>query len=167
MNYLAYPLLALLLTYSVGPSGTKHVSEGVQKLFNTMKSHMATCPKEGSGLSFYECPSHLWPEIMQNFLPVVNSLEAWVRQRIGAGAAVWYYLAKYLRDQIVKYDPQALGKIRDEAVAWMLLNRYLKFEEQNRLNTLRCLASTLNALTGLELEQVSRLPYHGNSDLFG
>ena len=71
-----------------------------------------------------------------------------------------------LRDQIVKYAPQELGEIRDEAIAWALLNRYLKFEGKNRVDTLQCLASTLHALTDLELEQVSRLPYHGNSDLF-
>ena len=110
MNYLAYLLLALLLTCSVGPSGTEPVSERVQKLFNTMKSHMATCPKEGSRFSFYNCPSHLWPDIMQNFIPVVSSLQTWIRQRIGAGAAIWYYLAKHLGDQIVKYDPQDLVK---------------------------------------------------------
>ena len=166
MNYLAYLLLALLLTCSVGPSGTEPVSERVQKLFNTMKSHMATCPKEGKGFSLYKCPSHLWPEIMQNFIPVVSSLETWIRQRIGAGAVFWYHLAKYLKDQIVKYDPQELGKIRDEAIAWMLLNRYLKFEVGNYNDTFKCLAPTLNSLTDLELEQVSRLPYHGNSDLF-
>ena len=166
MNYLAYLLLALLLTCSVGPSGTKPVSERVQKLFNIMKSHVATCPKEGSGLSFYECPSHLWPEIMQNFIPMVSSLGTWIKQRIGAGAVLWYHLAKHLGDQIVKYDPQELGKIRDEAIAWTLLSRYLKFEGRDRSNIRHCLASTLNAVTDLELAQVSRLPYHGNSDLF-
>ena len=126
MNYLAYLLLALLFTCSVGPSGTKPVSERVQKLFNTMKYHMATCPKEGS-ISLYDCPSHLWPDIVQNFIPMVSSLKTWIRQRIGAGAAIWYYLAKDLRDQIAKYDPQELVKIRDETIAWTLLKRYLKF----------------------------------------
>ena len=101
MNYPAYLLLALLCTCSVGPSGTEPVSEGVQKLFNTMKSHMATCPKEGRGFSLYYCPSHVWPEIVQNFLPVVSRLQVWVKQRIGAGAAFWYYLANYIKDQIV------------------------------------------------------------------
>ena len=171
MNYSAYLLLALLFTYSVGPSGTEPVSEGVQKLFNIMKYHMATCPKEGSGFSLYECPSHLWPELVQNFIPLVSSLQVWIKQRIGAGAAIWYPLAKKLKCQIVKYDPQALGEIRDEVIAWTLLTRYLKFEKldlewRNHLNTRRCLASTLDALTDLELEQVSRLPYHRNSDLF-
>ena len=118
MNYLAYLLLALLLTCSVGPSGTEPVSEGAQNLFNIMKSHMATCPKEGKGARFYYCPSHLWPEIVQNFIPLVSSLGTWIKQRIGAGAAFWYLLAKHLGNQIVKYDPQEFGKIRDEAVAW-------------------------------------------------
>ena len=122
--------------------------------------------RKKGGFSFYECPSHLWPDIVQNFIPVVNSLETWIRQRIGAGAAFWYYLAKRLGDQIVKYDPQELGEIRDETIAWMLLNRYLRFEVRNYNGVFKCLASTLNALTDLELEQVSRLPYHGNSDLF-
>ena len=166
MNYLAYLLLALLLTCSVGPSGTKPVSERVQKLFNIMKSHMATCPKERNEFSFYKCPSHLWPEIVQNFIPLASSLGTWIKQRIGAGAAFWYHLANYLKDQMVQYDPQELGEIRDEAIAWMLLNRYLKFEERNCNDTFKCLAPTLNALTDLELDQVSRLPYHGNSDLF-
>ena len=130
MNYLAYLLLALLLTSSVGPSGTEPVSERVQKLFNIMKSHMATCPKEGRRFLFYKCPSHLWPEITQNFIPVVSSLEMWIRQRIGAGVALWYLLAKYLRDQIIKYDPQELGEIRDEVIAWTLLNRYLNYLER-------------------------------------
>ena len=165
MNYLAYLLLALLLTCSVGPSGTEPVSEGVQKLFNIMKSHVATYPKEDKGFRFYYCSSHLWPEIVQNFIPLVSSLGTWIKQRIGAGAAFWYLLAKRLGDQIVKYDPREFGKIRDEAVAWMLLNRYLDFSGRSR-DTRNCLASTLNALTDLELNQVSRLPYHGNSDLF-
>ena len=166
MNYLAYLLLALLLTCSVGPSDTEPVSERVQKLFNTMKYHVATCPKEGKGFSLYKCPSHLWPEIIQNFIPVVSSLQMWIRQRIGVGVVFWSCLVDYLEDQIVKYDPQELGKIRDEAIAWTLLNRYLNFEGQKRLTTRRCLTATLNALTDLELEQVSRLPYHGNTDLF-
>ena len=166
MNYLAYLLLALLLTCSVGPSDTEPVSEGVQKLFNTMKYHVATCPKGGSRLLLYECPSHLWPEIVQNFIPMVSSMGTWIKQRIGADAAIWYLLAKHLGDQILKYDPQELGEIRDEAVAWTLLNRYLGFEVSNYNDTIDCLAPTLNALTDLELNQVSRLPYHGNSDLF-
>ena len=165
MNYLVYLLLALLLTCSVGPSGTEPVSGKMQKLFNIMKYPMATCPKEGKGFSLYKCPSHLWPDIVQNFIPIVNSLGTWIKQRIGVDAAFWYYLANYLRDQIVKYDPQELGEIRDEAMAWMLLNRYLKFGT-GRMDTFKCLATTLNALTDLELEEVSRLPYHGNSDLF-
>ena len=165
MNYLAYLLLALPLTCSVGPSSTKPVSERVQKLFNTMKYHMATCPKEGNAFSLYYCPSHLWPEIVQNFIPLVSSLKAWIKQRIGAGAAFWSCLARDLGDQIVKYDPQELVRIRDEAIAWMLLNRYLDFPEDSD-DTLDCLTATLNSLTDLELEQVSRLPYHGNSDLF-
>ena len=171
MNYLTYLLLALLFTCSVGPSGTEPVSEGVQKLFNTMEYHIQTCPKEGRGSLFYKCSSHLWPDVVQNFIPVVSSLQMWVRQRIGAGAVFWSCLAKRFKGQIVKYDPQALGEIRDEVIAWTLLTRYLEFEEQdlewrNCSNTRRCLASTLNALTDLELAQVSRLPYHGNSDLF-
>ena len=166
MNYPAYLLLALLLTCSVGPSGTKPVSEGVQKLFNIIKSRMATCPKEESGFFFYYCPSHLWPEIVQNFIPLVSSLGTWIRKRLGADAAIWYYLAKRLKDQIVKYDPQELGEIRDEVMAWMLLTRYLRFKGWDHSNALRCLAPTLNAVTDLELAQVSRLPYHGNIDLF-
>ena len=166
MNYLAYLLLTLLLTCSVGPSGTEPVSEGLQKLFNTMKYHVATCPKERNEFLFYYCPSHLWPNVMQNFIPVVNSLEAWIKQRIGAGAAPWYHLAKYIKAQIVRYAPQALGQIRDELIAWMLLNRYLKFEARNYNGIFKCLASTLKSLTDTDLEQVSRLPYHGNSDLF-
>ena len=166
MNYLTYTLLALLLTCSVGPSSTEPVSGRVQKLFNIMKSHVATCPKEGKGFSLYKCPSHLWPEIMQNFIPVVSSLQMWIKQRIGAGAAPWYHLAKELRDQIVKYDPQELGEIRDETIAWMLLNRYLKFGVRNYWDTLQCLAPIMDSITDLELNQVSRLPYHGNSDLF-
>ena len=166
MNYLAYLLLALLLTYSVGPSGTKPVSEGVQKLFNTMKYHMATCPKGGSRFSLYEYPSHLWPDIVQNFIPMVSSLGRWIKQRIGAGAAVWYYLTKRLKGQIDKYDPQELGEIRDETIAWTLLTRYLKFEVRNYNGIFKCLKPVLNAVTDLELEHVSRLPYHGNNDLF-
>ena len=47
---------------------------------------------------------------MQNFIPMVNSMGTWIKQRIGAGAAIWYHLAHYLKDQIVKYDPQELVK---------------------------------------------------------
>ena len=94
MNYLAYLLLALLLTRSVGPSDTEPVSEGVQKLFNTMKYHVETYPKEGRRFLFYKCPSHLWPDIIQNFVPVVSSLGTWIKQRLGAGAAIWSCLAR-------------------------------------------------------------------------
>ena len=165
MNYLTYLLLALLFTCSVGPSGTEPVSERVQKLFNTMEYHVATCPKEGNEFSLYRCPSHLWPELLQNFIPMVSSLQMWIKQRIGAGAVFWDHLIMSLRGQIAKYDTQVLGKIRDEAIAWTLLNRYLDFPT-DKSDTFSCLASTLNALTDLELNQVSRLPYHGNSDLF-
>ena len=165
MNYLAYLLLTLLLTCSVGPSGTEPVSEGVQKLFNIMKYHVAPCPKEGSEVSLYKCPSHLWPEIVQNFAPVASSLGTWIKQRLGAGAVFWSCLARDLGDQIVKYDPQELVRIRDEAITWTLLNRYLNFPGDGS-DTFSCLASTLKSLTDLELAQVSRLPYHGNSDLF-
>ena len=165
MNYLAYLLLALLLTCFFGPSGTVPVSERVQKLFSIMKSHVAACPKEEGGLSFYECPSHVWPDIVQNFIPLVSSLGTWIKRRIGVGDVFWYYLVNYLKDQIVRYDPQELGKIRDEVIVWTLLSHYLEFRG-DRIDTFKCLAPTLNAVTDLELAQVSRLPYHGNNDLF-
>ena len=89
---------------------------------------------------------------MQNFIPVVSSLQMWIRRRLGAGVVFWYFLAKYLRDQIVKYDPQELGEIRDEVIASTLLTRYLRFEGWSHSVVHKCLASTLHALTDLELE---------------
>ena len=116
--------------------------------------------------SFYNyCPSHLWPEILQNFVPMAKSLKTWIRQRLGVSTGFWSYLASVVQDLIVKYDVQELGKLRDEVIAWALLNRYLKFEEDH-YQTLNCLTPTLNALTDLELEQVSKLPYNVNYDLF-
>ena len=44
---------------------------------------MTECPKEGTGHPFYTCPSHFWPEILQNFVPMVKDLGKWIRQRIG------------------------------------------------------------------------------------
>ena len=90
MNYLAYTLLALLLACSANGTSTEAGSEKVQKLFNTFQSHMSACPREGDTFDFYVCPSHFWPEILHNFIPVARGLEAWIRHRIGGGDAFWY-----------------------------------------------------------------------------
>ena len=166
MNYLAYLLLALLLAHSVGPTGRKPVPEKVQKLFNIVQSHLGTCPKGGKYSFYSHCPSHLWPEILYSFVPMTKSLGRWAIQRLGVSAVFWSYLASAVQDLKVKYDVQELGKLRDEVIAWTLLNRYLKFERSHHKKTIDCLTSTLNALTDMELQQVSKLPYNVNYDLF-
>ena len=96
MNYLVYLLLALLLACSVGPAGSGSNPGKLQKLFNTMKLHMATCPKMETDHRFYSCPSHLWPGILQDFVQVVRSLGTWTRQRFGADDTFWRCLAEIM-----------------------------------------------------------------------
>lgn len=150
-----------------GPAGTKPVPDMVQKLFNIMQSRLAECPKKGEAeYSFYTCPSHLWPEILQNFVPRAKKLGAWIRRGIGVEANLWFHLSKQIGTDIVRYDAQKLGDIRDEAISWILLNRYLKFRHSDRSIIYKCLANTLDSLVEMDLEQISSLPYNGNTDLF-
>ena len=75
-------------------------------------------------------------------------------------------LGRYVGAEIVKYDAKELAEIKDEANVWMLLNRHLDFEAHIYDKTQECLTDTLNSLTEVDLEQVSRLEYNGDSDLF-
>jgi hypothetical protein len=163
---LIYFVLTLLLTRIVGPTKTGSTPDGIQKLFNIFQSHLGKCSKEGTAHLFYTCPSHFWPEIRQNFVPMTKSLGKWIRQRISGDSTVWYYLTGYVGIGILKYDAQLLDKFGEEAKVWILLNRYLKLASSKEERTYECLLGTLNSLTGVDLEGVSRLPYGGNSDLF-
>ena len=144
MNYLVYLLLLLLFACSVGPEGSGSDSDKLQKLFNTMKSHMATCPKMETDHRFYSCPSHLWPGILQNFVQVVRSLGAWIRQRFGADDTFWRCLAEFVGVDMVIWDSiEELLEFRDEAIAWISLNRYLKFDASKQDITFPCLATII------------------------
>ena len=167
MNYLIYFVLTLLLTCTVGPASIGMAdSERAQKLFNILKSRMTECSKEGISHPFYTCPSHFWPEILQNFVPMVKDLGKWIRQRIGTDDAIWFHLAGYLGDMIVECNMRELGEIEEEVKAWVLLNHYLKLDESAKGIACGCLRTTLDSLTGMDLQRVARLPYHGGKDLF-
>ena len=74
---------------------------------------------------------------------------------LGAEGAIRLYLARSFP-----------AEIRDEVATWILLNRYLKFDQTKIMETQKCIAAVLKDLTGMDLERVSRLPYNGDKDLF-
>ena len=53
----------------------KAFEKRVQKLFDSKNPHVVACLREQNELQFYKCPSHIWPEILHNFVPVAKSLE--------------------------------------------------------------------------------------------
>lgn len=165
MNYLIYPLSTLLLTYSVNGASTTSPTERTMKVYNILQTHMIKCPEKDAKFRFYTCPSHLWPEIMHNFIPTVKSLGEWIRRRF-RDDAFWFYLAKGLGVDIVRYDRRTLERVLDEAYTWILLNRYLKFDLSISYRVYKCLTATLDSLTDMDLGQVSKLPYNGDDDLF-
>lgn len=69
MNYLIYLVLVPLFICTVGPATPSLDLEKLQRLFDAMHRYLAECPKVKTGISFHTCPSHLWPEILQNFVP--------------------------------------------------------------------------------------------------
>ena len=88
-------------------------------------------------------------------------------QRFGAEDTFWRCLAETAGLDMVLFDnAQTLGLCRDETIAWISLNRYLKFDASKQDITFRCLATVLLELTDMELTQVSRLPYGVDSDRF-
>lgn len=168
MNYLTYFVLVLLLTHTVGPTGTGVESNKLQRLFDIMQSHFSECPEEPDP-SFYTCPSHLWPEILQNFIPMTKSLRVWIRRRLSIDADIWCHLVRAFSTDVFQFDEQSLVEIRDEFKTWTLLNHYLKLElDQLDTNDIyECLLATLDSLTDVDLGLLSQLPYGGNSDRFG
>ena len=164
MNHSVYLILALLLTCIVGPSGTGSDLE-LQKLFNTIQLHMSKCVEKETDFAFYVCPSHLWPEIVQHFIPMVRSLGDWIGQRIDGDVVIWFQLARYLKADILNYDSRKLVEFKDEVKAWILLNHYLKFDQHQKNVIYKCLRTTLRSLTDVDLGRVSRIPYGGSNDL--
>lgn len=164
MNYLIYFILTLLLTRTAGPAGSG--SDRVQKLFDVMESHFAGCREVKIKFLFYTCPSHLWPEILQNVIPTVKGLGKWIRRKMGTDVAIWHYLIWTLRSGIFNFDAKHLGEIMDEAKVWALLGRYLEFPNHHEEISCNCLLSTLDSLTDVDLGRVAKLPYHKDEDLF-
>ena len=165
MKHLIYLVLILLLTRTVAPTGTG--LDKAKRLFSTLQTQMAECPKERTSHPFYTCPSRFWPEILQTFVPIVKDLEEWIRQRISVDDAIWLHLARSLGFGTVKYGTRLFDELGDEIKVWILLNHYLQFDKSDLETTHTCLLATLDSLTGADLRRVSRLPYGGNSDLFG
>lgn len=165
MNYLIYLLSTLLLTYAVSGASTTAPTEGTMKVYNILQTHMIKCPEKDAKFRFYTCPSHLWPEIMNNFIPTVKRLGEWIRRKF-RDDAFWFYLAKALGVDIIRYDRRSLERVIDEAYTWILLNRYLKFDLSIPRRVYTCLTTTLDSLTDMDLGQVSKLPYNGDDDLF-
>src|ERR1700722_8681134 len=95
MNYFIYFILALLLAHSVGLSGMGLDKERIQKLFKIMQSHVGECIKKKNPFPLYDCPSHIWPELLHNFVPTIRRMEGWIKQRIGAGADIWFLMLRY------------------------------------------------------------------------
>lgn len=88
-------------------------------------------------------------------------------QRFGADDTFWRCLAETVGyEMVLSSNAQTLGKCRDEAIAWISLNRYLKFDASKKDITFPCLVPVLLNLTDMELAQVSRLPYGVDSDRF-
>src|ERR1700722_17843348 len=160
MNYCIYFILVLLLAHSVGLSGMGLDKERIQKLFGMMQSHVGECMKVRNPYPLYKCPSHLWPNLVHNFVPTIGLMEGWIKQRIGAGADIWIPMLKRTRGKITNYNQRDLCEIRDEVTTWLLLNRYLTFDPSGYyVFQWRCIAEALNRLTALDLERVSMLSY--------
>ena len=167
MNYFIYFILALLLAHSVGLSSTGLDKERIQKLFKMMQSHVGECIKERNPYPLYNCPSHLWPELLHNFVPTIKLMEAWIKQRIGAGADIWFSMLNQTDGKIVTMNEKELLDIRDEVTTWLLLNRHLTFDLSDYyMFQWECITEALDSLTDVDLERVSMLPYGGNSDRF-
>ena len=47
-----------------------------------------------------------------------------------------------------------------------MLNHYLKLDESVKGIACGCLRTTLDSPTGMDLQRIARLPYHGGKDLF-
>ena len=90
MKHLIHLVLILLLTRTAAPTGTG--LDKAKRLFSTLQTQMAECPKERTSYPFYTCPSRFWPEILQTFVPIVNDLEEWIRQRTSVDDAIWLHL---------------------------------------------------------------------------
>ena len=90
-----------------------------------MQSHVGECMKERNLFPLYECPSRFWPELLHNFVPTVKLMEGWIKQRIGAGADIWFSMLRHAYGEIVAMNEKELLEIRDEVTTWLLLNRHL------------------------------------------
>ena len=161
MLYSFYFILLIGLTGFAATSTTD--SEHLVKLRDFVKPYF-TCPVSTWPFRFYTCPSHFWPEIVHKFIPEIQKLSAWMKQKLGGD--LWAYMAYMLESPIANYRVEELVRVEEETKAWLLLNRYLKFGKKNSPPTFMCLATTLNSLTDVDLGQVSRLSYGGDGDRF-
>lgn len=168
MLYSFYFILLTMLTHLPATSTTTNPDKLEQahlvKLRDVLKLHLACPLPQNVPLRVYTCPSHFWPEILQTFVPAMDALSAWMKQKLGGD--IWVYMARAQGPKITGYKVETLAGVEEEAKAWMLLNRYLKFNENDAALAYECLAATLGSLTDIDLGQVSRLPYGGDSDRF-
>ena len=84
--------------------------------------------KGKSTYPLYGCPSHLWPDLVHNFVPTIKLLEGWIKQRIGAGGDIWFLMLRYAFGVMTTMNEKELLEIRDEVSTWLLLNRHLTFD---------------------------------------
>ena len=63
--------------------------------------------------------------------------------KFGAKDTIWHCLAESAAFEMVICDAESLGKLKDEAIAWISLNRYLKFDASKQDTTRPCLATAL------------------------
>lgn len=162
MYSIYFVLLTTLTHFATASTDPKHLV----KLRDFIKPYL-TCPEpEKYTYRFYTCPSHFWPEIMHKFVPAMEGLNAWMKQKLGGELAV--HMAFMLGSNVADYTMKELVQVKEELKAWLLLNRYLKFRSgwEYEKPTYKCLAATLSSLTEMDLTQVSRLPYGGDSDRF-
>lgn len=164
--YSFYFVLLTTLIHFVATARTGQADpEHLVKLRDFVKPYF-TCPAQQWYIKFYTCPSHFWPEIIQKVVPAMEELSAWMMQKLGGD--LWAYMAYTVGPEITNYKVEELVQVEEESKAWRLLNRYLMFasEFHGMERTCECLTITLNSLTDVDLGQVAKLPYGGNSDRF-
>ena len=166
MKQLIYFALLLLPIHAASTVPEKSAPGKVERLFGRIQAHMATCPKEGASVVLYQSPSSLWPTLLNNFIPALQNLGAWIWDKLGVSDGFWFTLIASHGIALTVCDDKELIEVREEVNAWMLLSRHLAFNPEGETATFRCVNSTLSSLTDSDLTFVSELRHDGNHDLF-
>ena len=75
---------------------------------------------------------------MPTFVPAMEALSAWMKQKLGGDISG--YMARAQGPKIIGYKVETLAGVEEEAKAWMLPNRYLKFNQNDAALAYECLA---------------------------